>query len=293
MLQLLKIASVLTVIAAIATVGIFGYYVYQGSTIPDVLTESGPSESIGKLPSPEGAEKMSPLVAQAMAFSLKIDPPVIIDPGATKGGSTLTNARGSGNPIDKPHIPNIPSRLKLIATCRYKNSPEKSLALIDMAAKGQEWFRQGENIEHLTLTEVKDGSVVLCQGDQFDSELFVPVEKMTSLLKSDQIDPAVAAVTGSPTGTRSAFRPGSRPTTQNQVLPAGRTRTPPPEPTLEEKKAIAERNLKGFQEIMNVSEMSPEDQKNMAEFLKVLENNMKNLDKDVPKSKAAPKKNKP
>ena len=174
--------------------------------------------------------------------------------------------------------------------------PEKSLALIDLSAKGQEWFRQGDKIEHLTLHEVKDRSVVIYQGDQFYNELLMPEEKVVSLLKSDQV--SVAGVGAAMPGTSIPRPTGLTNNTLNRNrttprvpgrTPRGqsiRTRTIPAQPTLEEQKKRAEQNIENFKKMMKFSEMSKDQQNNMSSLLKVMENNIKKIEEDIEKSKA-------
>ena len=54
-------------------------------------------------------------------------------------------AKGPSTP--RPKAP-VTAKFKLVATCRYEDQPEKSLALLNMSAKGLKWFRQGEKVGH-------------------------------------------------------------------------------------------------------------------------------------------------
>lgn len=298
MLQLLKIASVLMVIAAFATVGILGYSVYTGKASPDVLSDRGPSETLTDLNPNAEQEKTAPLVVQALAFSLKIDPPPIStnDIITNQGSSTKLQPRDITNG-KKDTVISKPGVVKLIATCRYDKNPEKSLALINTPAKGNEWYRQGEAIEHRTVYEVKDGSVILYQGDTYDDELFMPQEKVFSLLKTDESTSIQATVTGSSVNRTSTSlprgRPGPRIPGKSPRVQAPRTRTKAAAPSLEYQKIIAESELKAYQAIMDVSDLSAEDKSNMAGFLKVLADKVKKLDEKIQESKASKPDDKP
>ena len=297
MLQLLKIASVLTIIAAIATVGILGYYVYKGKTAPEALSDRGPSETLTDLNPNAEQEKVAPLVAQALVFSFKIDPPPPPITDITAGPASNTKLQPTDITGAKVTVISRPGLVKLIATCRYDKNPEKSLALINMPAKGNEWYRQGEAIEHRTVYEVKDGSVVLYQGELFDEELFMPQEKVTSLLKTDESTSAQTTVTASSANRTSTSlprgRPGPRIPGKSPRVQAPRTRTKAAAPSLEYQKIIAESELKAYQAIMDVSDLSAEDKKNMSDFLKVLADKVKKLEQDIQKSKASKPDDKP
>ncbi len=104
-------------------------------------------------------------------------------------------------------------KFKLVATCRYDDRPEKSLALLNLTSKGKKWFRQGETVGHLVIHEIKDGSIVLYKDGQENSEISVPkaVSMIRSLLKSDQNAiismPAPVAQTIRPTQKTASVEP--------------------------------------------------------------------------------------
>jgi hypothetical protein len=80
----------------------------------------------------------------------------------------------------------VSNKFDLLATVKYEADPEKSLALLKTTDNQQEWFRQGDMVGNMKLTEVKDGSVVFSQGNTELPEVFVPVKpQVTSLLKGD------------------------------------------------------------------------------------------------------------
>ena len=83
MLALLKLVTAIIVIAALAVVGMLGYEIYQGKTIPELLTKPPLHESFSPLNGGAGGDKVAPLVTQAQLFSLKINPPVIPDDNPT------------------------------------------------------------------------------------------------------------------------------------------------------------------------------------------------------------------
>jgi len=95
---------------------------------------------------------------------------------------------------------------ELVATANYKDSPERSLALLKPVSSPAKWLRQGEKMGHLEIHEIRDGSVVLYQDGKLNTELFVPTPKpMTKpLLKSDA--EAWAKASGAPT-TAVAMQP--------------------------------------------------------------------------------------
>ena len=109
-------------------------------------------------------------------------PKTVKKPPAQK--KTKTTAKQSDIPIPKGKIS---TRFKLIGTCKYEQNPERSLALLDSAAKGQKWYRQGQEVDHLTIHQIDNDSITLYKGGVFDSEVSIQRAKQTTkpLLKSD------------------------------------------------------------------------------------------------------------
>ncbi|RKY11402.1 MAG: hypothetical protein DRP65_04340 [Planctomycetota bacterium] len=129
----------------------------------------------------EAMGKVSPLLKSAKAFALRINPPPP-KPKKPKAPSRPQVAREPGPERPRPKAP-VRAKFKVLATCRYEQQPDRSLALLDMPVKGIKWYRQGDVVGHLTIQQVKDGSVVCSDGQ----ELFVPVSKKKTkiLLKSE------------------------------------------------------------------------------------------------------------
>ncbi len=231
-------------------------------------------------------DKISPLVREAKLFALRINPPPPPKPKTPvkpKTAPTKPVARNAAIPI--PKATNINTTFKVIATCRYDSSPEKSLALLEMAAEGQKWYRQGDKVGHLTINEIKDGSIVMFKNGQHNSNVDVVMPKVVSLLKSDgntkYIPPtsssppvrALPTVTSRkptpsrtpgriPTATRStltrppvpAQRTYTRPSLPTVRVPMPPIRRPatvkPPQPTPQERKNVVDENIEGIKKIM-------------------------------------------
>jgi hypothetical protein len=66
------------------------------------------------------------------------------------------------------------------------------MALLDLPAKGLEWYRQGQEINHLVIQQINDGNIVLYKGGVENSVATVPVINKKSLLKSDAAKPVNA-----------------------------------------------------------------------------------------------------
>jgi hypothetical protein len=189
MLRTLKIAKI---IAAAAMICFIAYLAVSGMR-PDedteaILAKQSAVSKFRKLSDllKRAKDKESEFVKQAKKFALRINPPPPPEPVVTKrtGSRKPTVAKPVESKKPTPPKPTRTTKFSLVATCRYEDKPEKSLAQIDIVAEGKKWVRQGDLIGHLTIHEVKDGSIVLYQGDALNTEIFVPpVKEAKSLLK--------------------------------------------------------------------------------------------------------------
>jgi hypothetical protein len=104
----------------------------------------------------ESESEVSPLVKQAEAFALYLNPPVRPKPVAQ--APTVT-------PVVRPPAP-VSAKFTLVGTSFYQSRPEQSLAFIDEPGKGLHWVRQSGEVGHLIIEQVKDGSVVVRDGQR-------------------------------------------------------------------------------------------------------------------------------
>jgi hypothetical protein len=187
MIKTLKVASILVVICAVALVAFVVVLGIRGDKqIAEFLDAPGVIEKFRKLAKTvdEDVDQVSPLIEQAKAFALRINPP---PPPKPKRPKAAPKKRTAKKQAPRPKAP-VKARFKLVATCRYEQQPERSLVLVDRPPQGLKWFRQGDNVGHLTIQQVKDGSIVCSDGQ----ELFVPPSKVKTktLLKSELTDSA-------------------------------------------------------------------------------------------------------
>jgi len=143
----------------------------------------------------------SPLVTQAQAFALRIDPP---PPPSPPVEQTPREPREEVKDVQRekvePRVPTPPkppmsTKFDLLATVLCKSNPSRSMVLLKLGSGAEEWYWQGEQVGHHVIDEVRDGSAVFSQDGRNSQELFVPAKPQTqSLLKAD------AAVSPRPSG---------------------------------------------------------------------------------------------
>lgn len=161
---MIKTLRITTIIAALLAVVFFAFpavYGFRGDEkIEQFLKSPGAIEKFHKAKGAKSRNtggQTSPLVKQAVAFGMYLNPP----------RRTAAARKPNAPPVARKQItmPEAPvvfsTKFKLIGTSYYSSRPELSLAYIDEPGKGLHWVRQGSNVAHLTIEEVKDGSIVV------------------------------------------------------------------------------------------------------------------------------------
>ncbi len=164
MIKTLRITSVVTAVCAIAFITfiiIFGDR--KDQTILDFLNSPDVREKFEndeKNRVKVSGDHVSPLVKQAEAYALYLNPP------KPKFPKNLSANGKNSRFISAPVTP----KFTLLATSYCEYNPEISLALIDEPGKGRHWIRQSEKVGHLIVEQVKDGFVIV-KNDQETFEI--------------------------------------------------------------------------------------------------------------------------
>jgi len=98
--------------------------------------KGGKSENRGR--------ETSPLVKQAEAFALYLNPP-------PKPQTEPSASRGELRPKT------VTPKFKLVGTSRHELQPDLSLALIDEPGKGLHWVRPSSKVGHLIIEQIRTG----------------------------------------------------------------------------------------------------------------------------------------
>jgi hypothetical protein len=192
MVRTLKITSILAVLATIAVVIFLAMAGFRSDPERDkLLNAPGAIEEFkkGATKPAEKHEEISPLIKQARLFALLINPPPPPKPKPKVKPKKPVVAKKQTpkvvKPPPKPKAKQVTAKFKLLGTCRNIQSPESSFALLDIGRKKQKWVQQGQVIEHLTIQEIKDGSIVTFKNGKFNNELAMlkTKSKIKSLLK--------------------------------------------------------------------------------------------------------------
>jgi len=191
MIKTLKITGILAAFAAIGCVVMLALFgLKEDPTIEKILNAPSVVDIFKKqaTKTKTALDQVSPLVKWAKTFALRINPPAPKIPKPTPK-KTVARQQTPKKPIPKPKV-QVNAKFNLVATCRYEDQPEKSMALLDMPAKGLEWFRIGDEVNHLIIHQINDGSIDLYKDGNKNSSLTMPVIKKKSLLKEENNVPS-------------------------------------------------------------------------------------------------------
>jgi hypothetical protein len=185
MIKTLRITSIIAVVLAVvffATPAVFG--VRGDKQIEQFLNSTGAIEQFKRARGDKVENKRnetSPLVKQAEAFALYLNPP-------PKPSTAPQVARS------EPRPKSVSPKFRLVGTSRHSLHPELSLALIDEPGKGLRWVRLKSSVGHLIIEQVRDGLIVVRDGES-TFELVAERPAKRSLLKSKS--PSGSHITGS------------------------------------------------------------------------------------------------
>lgn len=282
MIKLLKMASYLSIALAVMAIVIVGIGLTRDNdtdreraeflakpTVIDSLRE------IKNLPDTK-KNKVSPLVTQSIDFALRIDPPppprpvVPVIPKRPTGSKAQVPKK---QPIVDVVTPPKNVTFKLLATCRYENYPEKSLAMIDITSKGPQWVRQGQIVGHQEIHQINDGNIEVYQNGKINGILEVPKKTtVSSLLKSSGGETITATVSTS-VPAKTPVRPtaggtaGSRNTavTRRPTINNRPARRLPARPTAMQARKANEQDVTEISNILDGLDSIQKDQKNGSE----------------------------
>jgi hypothetical protein len=195
--NMIKTLRITTIIAAMLAVGFFAFpavFGFRGNEeIEQFLNSPGAIEEFNKAkgakPSKTGSQT-SPLVKQAVSFGLYLNPPPRKAVSRPKPPPPVASKQA---PIPEPARQSV--KFKLVGTSYYESRPEMSLAYIDEPGKGLHWVKQGSNVAHLVIEQVKDGSIVV-KDRESTVTLVAERPPKRSLIKGENTSKSTLALPG-------------------------------------------------------------------------------------------------
>lgn len=223
-----------------------------------------------------GSDQETPLIRQAKAFALRIDPPPPPKPAAAKSSART-----------KPRRPKatVAAKFTLVGTSFHIGDEENSWALINEVGKGWHWVKQGEKAGHLIVEKIGDGVVLIRDGSK-SYELAAEreqkadyVKSFTGTVESDRAVPSWQSAKKAVTQVESRQQTGVFDTETGQIAPKAS-----PEVTKEE----LEENINWLKQLQENPEslgMTVEEAKELeglGELLQSLETEIKTYESNDP-----------
>lgn len=178
MIKTLRITSIIAVVLAVVFFVLPAVFGFRGDKqIEQFLNSAGVIEGFREAKGDkveDSQREISPLVKQAEAFALYLNPPPKPNPEPS-----VSEGKSEPRPVGP-----VTAKFKLIGTSRHVLQPELSLALIDEPGKGLYWVRQFSKVGYLIIEQVKDGLVVVRDGKN-TFELVAERPEKRSLLKAN------------------------------------------------------------------------------------------------------------
>jgi hypothetical protein len=163
----MKVVRIVSIIIAIVTVIMVALPAVSGADAGKDGQKSSSADNIlvrfqkARAARPEAdKDQMPPLVKEAKAYALYINPPP--KPPPVKKEATSDELPGIPTGLLGPR--GSSGQIKLLATCVNQSRPELSVALIDLPGEGFKWVRQSGKAGRLTIKEIKDGLLVMQDG---------------------------------------------------------------------------------------------------------------------------------
>lgn len=176
---MVKTLRITTIVAVLLAAVFLVFLVVFGSrgdrAIEEFLKSPGAIEKFQRARGDEARDEgqISPLVKQAQAFALYLNPPPPKQPAVRPS-----------KPRREPRPKVTSPKFKLVGTSFYELHPDLSLALIDEPGKGIRWVRQSDQVGHLLIEQIKDGLVVVKDGSRTFEVAVVDRPKKVNLIKS-------------------------------------------------------------------------------------------------------------
>ncbi len=186
MIKTLRITSIIAaVLAAIFLISLVLFGTGSNKKVKQFLNSESVIEKFNKAESIKevAGGQVSPLIIQARDFAKYLNPPAKPKP------ATPPAAHRPSVPTPRPST--VSAKWTLVGTSYYDSQPERSLAFINEPGKGLRWVTQASEVGHLIIEQVKDGLVVVRDG-QRTFELTVPEMPQKSLIEGASAIPATA-----------------------------------------------------------------------------------------------------
>jgi len=229
MVRTLRVTGVLIAVLAVLVLGsvlglvpLFNRDTGQQEKAAEVLNAPGAVERFRAQhgdKAPTNQDKTPLLVQQAQQLAGILNPPVKIDrPTLPPRETTTTTTR-------RPESSSS-AKFDLVGTSYLAAAPHESFAYIRLPGNEYQWVKQGSEVGHLIIKEVKSGSIVYADGQELIELAAEPVPETASLLESGVAAAPAIAAPPRPATTSTVDRRTFRPGVSTTMRPVPRSQTP-------------------------------------------------------------------
>lgn len=109
---------------------------------------------------------LSPLIQQAQAFALYLDPPVHAERTQRAVIHPTLRRSGMSAPSSEVRPVSVAARFELHGISYYRSDPRRSLALVCERDGKRRWVREGTQLGHTTIERINGDSIVYRDGAQ-------------------------------------------------------------------------------------------------------------------------------
>ena len=161
---MVRFLQTITVLAIISSIFVLVCCISQMlKDAPEVKYSSEPSIRERVLQVVEHSEKSNrvttqPLVKQAEAFAIYLNPPVSPKPSKAVVSNNSRQTISRNNPVE------LSPKFTLTATSYYRSKPQESMALVWEPGIGFHWIKQGSKLGHFVIDKIERGTVVYRNG---------------------------------------------------------------------------------------------------------------------------------
>ena len=168
-------------------------------------------------------EQRSPLIAQAEAFALFLNPPAL-----PQKRVPVVHQERAPEPPQTPAVRPVVTtpKFKVIGTSCSESDPARSIALvIEVGSDESRWVREGDQLGHLMVHEIRPGAVVCQAGGELSEMLLEEAPEPTAVATGRLPEPESSsrATVSNSQPSRPARQPGRPDTTRARTVGSART----------------------------------------------------------------------
>jgi len=140
----------------------------------------------------DSRNQVSPLVQQAQAFALYLNPPAVAAPIIHKDQAFPPPAKddSSVKRVMEVRPASSSPNFELHGISYYRSKPHESMALVCEPGGNRRWVRQGEQLGHLVIERIDGDSIVYREGAQTHVMALAPKEALAKLARASSSVPA-------------------------------------------------------------------------------------------------------